>query len=66
MLLITEGIAIQYLYNCVINGAMAFFSLIKSEIQWNQQIRGIWQITEAGIQVNLKILSLTCVLLALW
>ena len=35
-------------------------------IQWFQWIQGLWQITEVWIGVNLKILSLTCVLLSLW
>ena len=38
------------------------FYLNGREIQW---IQGIWLITEAWIGVNLKILSLTCVLLVL-
>ena len=40
------------------------FSLNESEIQWIQQIQGIWQITQAWIELNLKILSATCDLVA--
>ena len=41
------------------------FSLSENEIQWIQQIRGIWQITEAHSGVNVEILSLTSIFLAL-
>ena len=35
-------------------------SLNGSEIQWIRRIQGIWQITEAWIGLNLKMLSVTC------
>ena len=45
---------------------LAFF-LNKMEIHWIQRIQRIWKIAEAWIWVNLKMLSVTCVLLlAMW
>ena len=41
------------------------FFLNGQNFQWIQRIQGIWKITEPWIVLNLKILSLTYVLLAL-
>ena len=42
------------------------FSLNGRGIQWFQRIQGIWEITEAWFRVNIKIVSVTCVFMALW
>ena len=42
------------------------FSLNGRVIQWIQRIKGIWQITDAWIWFNLKILSVTRVFIGLW
>ena len=41
------------------------FSLNRTGFQWIQRIQGNWIITEAWIGLNLKILTVTCVFMAL-
>ena len=58
----------NHLMSCIryANALHAVIIFIGTGIYWVQQIHGIWQITEAWIGLNLNILSLTCILLALW
>ena len=48
----------------MVNHSIEFF-LNAGAFQWIQRIQRIWQITEAWIGVNLKILTVTCVFVVL-